>query len=165
MSVRYKHGEYRISISDRKDIQNKVVIITDMDGNDALGGGGGSIQVDGKPGDVIVSDGNGGVASNGTINIDVDGNNGVLVLDNMSVTGEINATEKIVSETNVHAEGDVEADGYVIAKKDVIAGEYVKGAEVQAEDVKADYLALKDTVSGDYYKIQVTNGQLVVSQI
>ena len=41
MSNKYKHGKYRISIAGDKNIQNKVVSITDDEGNDALGGGGG----------------------------------------------------------------------------------------------------------------------------
>jgi len=44
MSNKYKHGKYRISIADDKDIQNKVVSITDDKGNDALGGGGGGLK-------------------------------------------------------------------------------------------------------------------------
>ena len=46
MSNKYKHGKYRISIADDKDIQNKVVSITDDKGNDALGGGGTSDYTD-----------------------------------------------------------------------------------------------------------------------
>lgn len=39
MSNKYKHGKYRISIADDKNIQNKVVSITDDKGNNALDGG------------------------------------------------------------------------------------------------------------------------------
>lgn len=49
MSNKYKHGKYRISIADDKNIQNKVVSITDNEGNDVLGGsGGGSTDISGK---------------------------------------------------------------------------------------------------------------------
>jgi hypothetical protein len=46
MSNKYKHGKYRISIADDKKIQNKVVSITDDEGNDVLGGG--STDISGK---------------------------------------------------------------------------------------------------------------------
>ena len=45
MSNKYKHGKYRISIADDKNIQNKVVSITDDEGNDALVGG---VDISGK---------------------------------------------------------------------------------------------------------------------
>lgn len=46
MSNKYKHGKYRISIAGDKNIQNKVVSITDDEGNDALGGD--PIDISGK---------------------------------------------------------------------------------------------------------------------
>lgn len=67
MSNKYKHGKYRISIADDKDIQNKVVSITDDKGNDALGGG--SIDISGKA-DKVSNSTNGNLAgldSNGNL--------------------------------------------------------------------------------------------------
>lgn len=67
MSNKYKHGKYRISIADDKNIQNKVVSITDDEGNDVLGGGG--IDISGKA-DKVSNATNGnfaGLDSNGNL--------------------------------------------------------------------------------------------------
>lgn len=68
MGVKYKHGKYRISIADDKNIQNKVVSITDEKGNDVLGGGD-PIDISGKADKVSnATSGNlAGLDSNGNI--------------------------------------------------------------------------------------------------
>lgn len=78
----------------------------------------------GNEGNVMLSDGDGGIVANGRVKIDDDGG--------------------VAADGNVAAGGNVAADGNVLAE---------------------GYLRLKDTVSGDYYKVEVTNGALVVTAL
>ena len=75
---------------------------------------------------------------------------------NVTADGDVNAGGDVNADGDVNAEGDVTADGNVIVGFDVTAKRNVN---------VGGYLKFKDTVSGDYYKVEVTNGALVVTEL
>lgn len=128
-------------------------------------GGGGSIVVPGQNGDVLLSDGNGGVATDSKLHYGLaDGGNYKL----LSVDGVIAATREVDSLGDVNATYNVNADGSVWAKLNVNAG----GKVLSHDDV---FIGDKDRASGIYmhdttdptaqYYVTITNGQLTATLI
>ena len=100
---------------------------------------GGSIEVEGNDGDVIVSDGDMGIVANSNVNISSSGS----ITANGSITGyQINARGALTG-IAVNTIGNVSANGYVVSYS---------------------YFLLKDTANDNMYRIEITNGQLVISQ-
>ena len=108
----------------------------------------------GENGNVIQSDGNGGIVANAKVNVFANGD--VSADGNVSANGDVFANGDVNAKGNVNANGDVSADGNVSANGDVNA----KG------DVSANggYETI-DTVNGNRYRITVANGQIVVSPV
>ena len=96
----------------------------------------GTPTYEGTVGNVMQSDGNGGISANAKVNV--------------TAKGDVTAKGNVNADYNVNADHDVTAEGDVTAKGNVTA---------------EGYLRLKDTVSGDLYKVEVTNGALVVTPV
>ena len=84
------------------------------------------------------------------------------------------AGNDVTASKNVTAIGDVTAGNDVTASKNVTAGKNVtasndvtagKNVTASGNVTAGGFLRLKDTVSGNYYKVEVTNGALVVTAL